>query len=367
MTWKSKVLGKTDQRTAKVSTVSQPNAKKFIEIEFDNQDIGQVALKDWKFKEGTSVSYRLETKQWTDGDNSFDTVSIVDFGEPTPTGGVVRKAIKALDGYYAKKMLYLDIECVRFNKELKEGTPEFESWAYKRRKDGETTVEQLQSSYKTTAALFSEFAKVVCVSVGRIDKEGKILLQSIYGHNEAELLTELGQVLTAFASKGFALAGHGIKGYDVPFLMRRMLINKVSIPDCLDVAGAKPWEVKIIDTNELWKSTGFYSASLLNIAVAMGLPSPKSNIDGSMVSDVYYRDKDGIEEIAQYCEQDVVTTVNIILSMFGLDFITDVESKVFGDKAKEIKPEENGTKAKGKEKLSSKRVRKQLLPEEGSV
>jgi 3'-5' exonuclease len=347
MTWKSKVLGKSDQRTAKVSSVSSPNAKKFVEVEFDNQDVGQVSIKDWKFKEGQSVAYKLETKEWTDGDQSFQTTSIVEFGEPTASGGVTRKPIKALDGYYPKKMLYLDIECVRFNKELKEGTPEFESWAYKRRKDDETTVEQLQASYKTTAALFSEFAKVVCVSIGRIDKENKIVLQSIYGHDEAEVLTELAKNLEIFASKGFALAGHGIKGYDVPFIMRRMLINRVEIPDCLDVAGAKPWEVRIVDTNELWKSTGFYSASLLNIAVAMGLPSPKSNLDGSMVSDVYYDNENGLEEIARYCEQDVVTTINIILPMFGLDFITTVESKSFPPEEPKT-TKSNGTKTKGK-------------------
>lgn len=337
MTWKSKVLDKSDQRTAKVSSISSPNAKKFVQVEFDNQDVGQVSIKDWKFKEGQEVSYKLETKQWSNGETSFDTTTIVEFGEPTPSGGVTRKSIKALDGYHAKKMLYLDIECVRFNKELKEGTPEFESWAYKRRKE-ESTVEQLKESYKTDAALFSEFAKVVCVSIGRIDKDNKILLQSIYGHDEAEVLSKTAQAIEAFASRGFALAGHGIKGYDVPFMMRRMLINKVAIPDCIDVAGAKPWEIRIIDTNELWKSTGFYSASLLNIATAMGLPSPKSNIDGSMVSEVYYKSKKGIEEIAKYCEQDVITVINIILSMFGLDFITDVESKTFG----------NGVKTKGK-------------------
>lgn len=347
MTWKSKVLSKTDQRTAKVSSISTPNAKKYVEVEFDNQDVGQVSIKDWKFNVGQTVAYKLETKNWSDGDSSFDTVTIVEFGEPTPTGGVTRKPIKALDGYHAKKMLYLDIECVRQFEELKEGTPEFESWAYKRRKyNEETTVEKLQSSYKTDAALFSEFAKVVCVSIGRIDKEGKILLQSYYNHDEAELLTQIAQVLDSFSSKGFALAGHGIKGYDVPFMMRRMLINRVAIPDCIDVAGAKPWEVKIIDSNELWKSTGFYSASLLNVATAMGLPSPKSNLDGSKVSDVYYASEDGLVEIAKYCEQDVVASINIILPMFGLDFITNVESKTFP--AEEPKPKSNGTKAKRK-------------------
>ena len=349
MTWKSKVLGKSDQRTAKVSSIGSPNAKKYIEIEFDNRDVAQVSAKDWKFNVGQEVSYKIETKQWSDGDNSFDTSTIVEFGEPTPTGGVTRKPIKALDGFHAKKMLYLDIECVRQFDELKEGTPEFESWAYKRRKyNEETTVEKLQSSYKTDAALFSEFAKVVCVSIGRIDKESKILLQSYYSHDEADLLQQVGSALDSFASKGFALAGHGIKGYDVPFLMRRMLINRVVIPDCIDVAGAKPWEVRIIDSNELWKSTGFYSASLLNVATAMGLPSPKSNLDGSKVSDTYYESEEGLVNIAKYCEQDVITTVNIILPMFGLDFITNVESRTFPIQVEEPKPKANGTKGKRK-------------------
>lgn len=48
MAWKSEVLSKTDSRTAKVSQISSPNAKKFVEVEFDNQDVGQVSLKDWE-------------------------------------------------------------------------------------------------------------------------------------------------------------------------------------------------------------------------------------------------------------------------------------------------------------------------------
>lgn len=297
-------------------------------------------LRTGRFKVGDTVSYKIECKQWSDGDSTFDTNNIIEFGEPTQNGES-RKPLKALEGFHVKKLLTLDIECVRFNNQLIVGTPEFESWEYKRRKhEGENTEEDLQNSYKTDAALFSEFAKVVCVSIGRIDKENKIVLQSIYGHDEAEVLTQLGQALDAFTSKGFALAGFGVKGYDIPFLMRRMLVNSVQVPDCLDVAGAKPWEVKVIDINELWKSTGFYSASLLNVATAMGLPSPKSNIDGSKVSDVYYESEEGLETIARYCERDVVTAINILLRMFGEEFITEVDSKTFGNGDK--------TKTKGK-------------------
>lgn len=339
MTWKAKVLSTTDKRTAKVVSIGPPNKRKFVEVEFDNMDVGQVSAKDWGFKEGDEVTYSLETKEWSQGQDSFTVVGIIDFAnekmkEPEPVDAPI-SVLKALKDFHLKKVLFLDIECVRANKTLNARSPEFASWKYKRRKYDETDTKVLQESYKTDAALFAEFGKVVCVSIGRIDKDDKITLKSYYGHNEKELLSQVSEVLDFFSSKGFALGGFGIKGYDVPFMMRRMLINGVRVPDCLDVAGAKPWEVRIIDSSELWKSTGFYSASLINVAVAMGLPSPKTSMEGSEVSEAYYKSEENLIDIVRYCEDDVIATINITMPMFGKPFITEVESKTFENGAEE--------------------------------
>jgi len=44
------------------------------------------------------------------------------------------------------------------------------------------------------------------------------------------------------------------------------------------------------------------------------VPSPKEDIDGSMVRDVYYEEND-LERIVQYCERDVVTVAQVFLRL----------------------------------------------------
>ena len=56
----------------------------------------------------------------------------------------------------------------------------------------------------------------------------------------------------------------------------------------------------------------------------MGVPSPKEDIDGSMVRDVYYEDKD-LDRIIKYCEQDVITVAQIILRMRNEELLGDDE------------------------------------------
>jgi len=54
----------------------------------------------------------------------------------------------------------------------------------------------------------------------------------------------------------------------------------------------------------------------------MGIPSPKDGIDGSMVADVYYKEKN-IERIVKYCEKDVFATAQLFLKFKGEDLIKE--------------------------------------------
>jgi hypothetical protein len=115
------------------------------------------------------------------------------------------------------------------------------------------------------------------------------------------------------ANKGLRLAGHAIKGFDIPFIMRRCLVNQIELPSLIDIAHLKPWELTAIDTLELWKGTGFNGSSLINIATALGIPSPKDEMEGEETYEYYYNHKDGVDLIRKYCEKDVKTVCNIIL------------------------------------------------------
>ncbi len=64
---------------------------------------------------------------------------------------------------------------------------------------------------------------------------------------------------------------------------------------------------------EMWKFGDYKSyTSLKLLAHVLGVPSPKDDIDGSMVNQVYWKEKD-LETIATYCPKDVITLTQILL------------------------------------------------------
>ncbi|MGB3775939.1 MAG: 3'-5' exonuclease, partial [Leeuwenhoekiella sp.] len=85
------------------------------------------------------------------------------------------------------------------------------------------------------------------------------------------------------------------------------------IPFKLDLFGKKPWEVKHLDTLDLWKFGDHKNyTSLKLLTKILNIPSPKTDIDGSQVRDVYYEEKDA-SRIISYCERDVVAIAQVIL------------------------------------------------------
>ncbi len=145
-------------------------------------------------------------------------------------------------------------------------------------------------------------------------------LKSLAHNDEKILLNDFSEVVTKFSKryKDFRFCGHNIKEFDIPFLCRRMIINGVPLPDSMQLAGKKPWEVNHLDTMEMWKfgdHKNFTSLSLL--AAVFGIPSPKNDIDGSMVADVYWKDND-LARIGTYCLQDVFTSAKVFLKLKGI-------------------------------------------------
>jgi hypothetical protein len=94
-----------------------------------------------------------------------------------------------------------------------------------------------------------------------------------------------------------------------------MIIHGISLPQKLDLFGKKPWEVPHLDTMELWKFGDYkHDTSLKLMAHVLGIPSPKEDIDGSMVKEVYYKEND-LERIIIYCELNVLTTAQVFLRL----------------------------------------------------
>jgi DNA polymerase elongation subunit (family B) len=121
------------------------------------------------------------------------------------------------------------------------------------------------------------------------------------------------------------LCAHNGKEFDFPYLSRRMLINGIALPYALDTAGKKPWEVAHLDTMELWKFGDFkHYTGLKLLAALFNIPTPKDDIDGSMVGPLYWAEKD-LARIATYCQKDTLTVAQILLRYRGEKILKEHE------------------------------------------
>jgi len=175
------------------------------------------------------------------------------------------------------------------------------------------------------AGIFAEFGKIVCISVGFIqivDTKKILRLKSYFGHDEKKILTDFKLLLDkSYSANDKFLCAHNGKEFDFPYIARRMLINAVKLPVALDIAGKKPWEIKHLDTLELWKFGDYKHYTSLDLLTAIfDIPTPKDDIDGSMVGKTYYEDKD-IDRIARYCEKDVLAIAQLYLKYTIEDII----------------------------------------------
>lgn len=183
-------------------------------------------------------------------------------------------------------------------------------------------------AYEKRAAIFAEFGKVVCISVGYLKgKENpKLRIKSFKSHDEAEVLDGFVNLLSSHfnnPTKHF-LCGHNIKEFDIPYICRRLLINGMKLPKMLSIMGKKPWQTThLLDTLEMWKFGDYKHYTSLNLLTAIfHIPSPKGDIDGSEVGNVYWKEND-LTRIADYCERDVVAVAQLYLRMTGNDLIEE--------------------------------------------
>lgn len=227
-----------------------------------------------------------------------------------------------------ENLLLIDIETVSEKPDFNELSTDWQIlWHEKvqRQLPEETTAAEF---YPQRAAVMAEFAKVICISIGYFKKEGNTLqlrLKSFYGDDEKILLQDFIAALQKMDinNNKWSFAGHNIKEFDIPFVCRRLLINRLAIPTFLDFQNMKPWETNLVDSFQYWRFGDYkHYTSLKLLAAALQVPSPKDDIDGSMVGEVYWKEKN-IDRIVTYCQKDVVTTGNIILRFKNLPLLTE--------------------------------------------
>jgi len=188
--------------------------------------------------------------------------------------------------------------------------------------------ETAEDYYPKRAAILAEFAKVVCISTGYFKKENNRLqlrIKSFYSENEKEVLDNFVKMLTQLYSGNarWIFTGHNIKEFDIPFLSRRMLVNNIALPPCMDFQNMKPWDTPVLDTLHLWRFGDYkHYTSLKLLAATLGVPSPKDDIDGSKVGEVFWSEKN-LQRIAIYCQKDVATVANVLLRFKNIQLLEE--------------------------------------------
>lgn len=226
-----------------------------------------------------------------------------------------------------ENILFLDIETVPLFADFSElDDTAKQLWEQKtnyQRKD-EFTPEE----FYDRAGIWAEFGKIVCISVGYFVIKGDIRnfrVTSFQGE-ETVILNDFKNLLeTHYNKPQHLLCAHNGKEFDFPFIARRMIINRIDIPFKLNLFGKKPWEVAHLDTLELWKFGDYKTYTSLKLMThVLGIPSPKDDIDGSEVRDVFYKNND-IDRIIRYCEKDTIAVAQIILRLRNEELLVDDE------------------------------------------
>jgi 3'-5' exonuclease len=175
------------------------------------------------------------------------------------------------------------------------------------------------------AGIYAEFGKIICISAGILtgSKAKPVLrIKSYAGKDERQVLVDfIGMLENYNTNRTIYLCAHNGKEFDFPYLARRILINRLELPEMLDIAGKKPWEVRHLDTMELWKFGDYkHYTSLDLLSSIFKIPSPKTDIDGSKVAGVFW-EEDDLQRIVEYCQNDVVAIVQLMMRYTNRELI----------------------------------------------
>lgn len=227
-------------------------------------------------------------------------------------------------------IIFADIECVRGSKELDLNSREFDIFQYKNRnrETGEFLPDaEVVELYRKTAALSPIFGKVICVSVGFV--VGNKFVYKAFTGTETEIITQFFNLVN---SSNKILAGYNFINFDCNYLLLRAAANnlEVHLHEKMNTLGKKEWNVSdnILDLMLILKGTGWANYSLDEITYLLDVESPKDEVMGHQVSDVYWNEEGGLDKIVTYCNKDILATANIFLALKGMrGTITELEDK----------------------------------------
>ena len=157
------------------------------------------------------------------------------------------------------------------------------------------------------------FGQVVCIGYDLHDTGEP---DAIYGLDERDVLTRFNAALDAIPRamhNATTVVGHNVSGFDLRFLWQRYIGNSIRPHANINAsAHAKASDVEILDTTAQFAGHG-NRISMDKLCLALSIPSPKGDMDGSMVNQAV---KDGrLLDVVEYCKRDVRATREVYRRM----------------------------------------------------
>jgi len=176
------------------------------------------------------------------------------------------------------------------------------------------------------------FGQVCCIGYDLLNDGNP---NAIYGLDESQLLCDFNEALDSIPHNlwsAIVIVGHNVSAFDLRFLFQRYIVNGIKPHPIINVAAsAKTWDNQVYDT--MTKFAGYGNRiSLDKLCMALGVPTPKGDMDGSMVGQ--YVADGRIDEVADYCKKDVAATRAVYRRM---TFSTPIDQP----ETTEMQPEEN--------------------------
>ncbi len=168
--------------------------------------------------------------------------------------------------------------------------------------------QSMDLAYIEQGGLSSLFGKICCISFGFINDKGEIILKSFYGEDEKKIVSSFNDTLLKIETRDFKLSGFYINIFDIPFILHKIHKYGIIPSELITLHNKKPWEYRIVDIAEDWKLKSNIFPSMEEICYELGIKC-KTTLKASDVRECFY--KGDYEIIKRYCEEDIVSTINI--------------------------------------------------------
>lgn len=198
--------------------------------------------------------------------------------------------------------LFFDIETIPSPDEHKEVHVEI---LKKKNGNGKRTDLEIHES----TSFEGTFGRICCIGVIK-ELDGKEIHKEVFSGDEKEILKNFWKI----ASDVNRFVGHNIWSFDLPFIYQRSIINGVK--PRMDISFARYRDIPIYDTMLQWTLWNFDKEKvqkLDTLAKVLGLPTSKTDMDGSKVWPYYQEGR--MQEICDYCMKDVELTRKVYKRM----------------------------------------------------